>query len=332
MNLLQTLLTPQTILIIGIIILAYYLENKHYKKTTYYQITHQPLLAARLNKGLIGEFLTYKYLRKYEAEGAKFLFNIYVPKADGGTSEIDVMMIHKKGVFVFESKNYSGWIFGNETQRMWTQTLRTKNGRSQKNAFYNPIMQNRSHISHMTEYLGKAIPAISIIVFSERCTLKNVKVKSEDIHVIKRNQIAKTVNVICNSIQDDVLSESEILDIYNRLYPFTQVDATVKEKHISDIKNKKNSKADRYVEQEILPIPEEEVLEEENQIPEEQQEEPVKSNETQMEMVEPSTEADVKECPRCGGNLILRTATKGTNKGQQFYGCSNFPKCRYIER
>ena len=36
-------------------------------------------------------------------------------------------------------------------------------------------------------------------------------------------------------------------------------------------------------------------------------------------------------CPRCGGQLILRTAKKGDNAGNQFYGCSNFPKCRYIQ-
>ena len=36
-------------------------------------------------------------------------------------------------------------------------------------------------------------------------------------------------------------------------------------------------------------------------------------------------------CPRCGGELILRTAKKGQNSGNQFYGCSNFPKCRYIK-
>jgi|GEM_PF-327900 len=35
-------------------------------------------------------------------------------------------------------------------------------------------------------------------------------------------------------------------------------------------------------------------------------------------------------CPRCGHKLVLRTATKGSNKGNQFWGCSNFPKCRYI--
>ena len=35
-------------------------------------------------------------------------------------------------------------------------------------------------------------------------------------------------------------------------------------------------------------------------------------------------------CPRCGGKLVLRTAKKGTNAGKQFYGCSNYPSCRYI--
>lgn len=34
-------------------------------------------------------------------------------------------------------------------------------------------------------------------------------------------------------------------------------------------------------------------------------------------------------CPRCGGKLVLRTAKKGEHVGNQFYGCSNFPKCRF---
>lgn len=36
-------------------------------------------------------------------------------------------------------------------------------------------------------------------------------------------------------------------------------------------------------------------------------------------------------CPVCGGHLVLRTAKKGTNAGNQFYGCSNYPKCHYIK-
>ena len=35
-------------------------------------------------------------------------------------------------------------------------------------------------------------------------------------------------------------------------------------------------------------------------------------------------------CPACGNRLILRTAKKGPNAGHQFYGCSNYPNCRYI--
>ena len=69
-----------------------------------------------------------------------------MPKENGETSEIDVLMIHNKGIFVFERKNFSGWIFGNEIQRMWTQTLPKGRGRSHKESFFNPIMQNRTHI------------------------------------------------------------------------------------------------------------------------------------------------------------------------------------------
>jgi ssDNA-binding Zn-finger/Zn-ribbon topoisomerase 1 len=43
------------------------------------------------------------------------------------------------------------------------------------------------------------------------------------------------------------------------------------------------------------------------------------------------TIAEGKICPRCGNKLVLRTAKKGENVGNQFYGCSNFPTCRYIE-
>ncbi|MBQ6041356.1 MAG: topoisomerase DNA-binding C4 zinc finger domain-containing protein [Oscillospiraceae bacterium] len=37
------------------------------------------------------------------------------------------------------------------------------------------------------------------------------------------------------------------------------------------------------------------------------------------------------QCPRCGAAMVLRTANKGANAGKQFYGCSAFPKCRFIQ-
>ena len=40
---------------------------------------------------------------------------------------------------------------------------------------------------------------------------------------------------------------------------------------------------------------------------------------------------DKKICPRCGSELVLRTAKRGAHAGEQFYGCSSFPKCRYMQ-
>lgn len=37
-------------------------------------------------------------------------------------------------------------------------------------------------------------------------------------------------------------------------------------------------------------------------------------------------------CPLCNSPLVLRTARKGANAGSDFYGCSNFPKCRYTKK
>lgn len=55
----------------------------------------------------------------------------------------------------------------------------------------------------------------------------------------------------------------------------------------------------------------------------------VQSSSRSMPATIPSS---VTHCPKCGGKLILRTAKKGMNAGNQFYGCSSFPKCRHTEQ
>ena len=53
-----------------------------------------------------------------------------------------------------------------------------------------------------------------------------------------------------------------------------------------------------------------------------------------VEIVENKKQAsDVKkECPKCGSELVERVAKKGENEGNKFWGCSGFPKCRYVEK
>lgn len=46
----------------------------------------------------------------------------------------------------------------------------------------------------------------------------------------------------------------------------------------------------------------------------------------------PSTagSTETRVCERCGGAMRLRTASQGQHKGQQFWGCSNYPRCRNV--
>ena len=90
--------------------------------------------------GKYGEDLTERQLNivKLFGRSGVTLRNVYLPADKGETSEIDLLYITQKGIFVLESKNYSGWIFGSESQYQWTSSL--PNG--EKFHFYNPINQS----------------------------------------------------------------------------------------------------------------------------------------------------------------------------------------------
>lgn len=245
-----------------------------------------------------------KFLRLFGVKG-RVLRNVYIPTEDG-TTEIDVLFITQKGIFVIESKNYSGWIFGNERDQYWTAMLPNK----QKNKFYNPIKQNNTHIKWLEKYLVDKTPLFSIIVFSKRCELKQITVVSEDINVIKRDKLQATVKKICKNTKD-VIDENKIDSIYKTLSKLTNVDIDTKNKHIENINDKYNKNSVNTAENQ-------------NRVDKED----VGSG---FELLEDKVIEEKLICPICGGELKLRIAKKGANAGNSFYGCSNFPKCKYIK-
>lgn len=140
--------------------------------------------------GAYGEYLTEYMFGSARLQGySKSLHNIYVPYR-GKTSEIDVLLVHEKGLFVIESKNYSGWIFGSAEQQKWTQCL----NKNTKEQFYNPIKQNRTHINALSQFLeiDKA-KMKSFVVFSERCELKKVPENTNEYIITKRDDLLKSI-------------------------------------------------------------------------------------------------------------------------------------------
>ena len=100
-----------TIIIYFLAIYAIFTIPKYirYQKSGYKSASGNSFLKTILDKGNYGEFLTFVYLEKLEGNH-KIMTNLYIPKSDGTTTEIDLIMISQTGIYVFESKNYSGWI------------------------------------------------------------------------------------------------------------------------------------------------------------------------------------------------------------------------------
>lgn len=218
----------------GIVVLYVLSIYFGFRKSSYRDASGNSFLKLLLDKGSYGEFLIFSALEKLNGH-KRLLTNIYLPKGDDSTTEVDVVMIAETGIYVFESKNYSGWIFGDEKGKNWTQVFENK----QKNHFYNPVWQNKGHISALKFATGLHNAELykSYIVFSERCTLKKVNVDSPNVFVMKRGSLLRNVRLDIMS-SPTVFKREQVDRIYVKLLEFSHADRSTKKAHIESIRSK----------------------------------------------------------------------------------------------
>lgn len=187
------------------------------------------------------------------------------------STQIDHIIVSIYGIFVIETKNYKGWIFGNSNKDHWIQNIW-----GNEYTLYNPIYQNESHIrfleknfSEIRDVSDKIYP---IVVFLNASRLH---LHGECSCVVLKEELMGYIG----SYKEKVLGHEQCIKIAD----------TLRTANIQDTKERKQHKAK---------------VREAKQI----------------------REAKINQgvCPRCGGQLILREGQFG-----QFYGCSNFPNCRY---
>lgn len=218
-----------------ILVVIFVILNKKYKESEYYKQTHKSMFSMSEDKGSSAEYFIGKKLQNLSGY-KKIIYNCYLPKTDTETTEVDLILIHEKGIYVFESKNYSGWIFGHEDHEMWTQVLKNGEHGSQKNHFYNPIKQNQNHVNWLCKHLedaGFALPYYSCIVFGNSCELKDVTVTSNKHVVLNEMYLFDLLQQHIDSLPDQ-LTLGQVDEIYNLLFPLTQVSESEKIKHIID--------------------------------------------------------------------------------------------------
>ncbi len=182
------------------------------------------------NKGMRGERSMYLQLvQKYHIPENQLFRNVYIP-TDKGTTEVDLILVSKKGIFVFECKNYSGNVYGDGSKKNWIQYVGKK-----KSFFLSPVMQNRGHVYRLKEHFASVsdLPVIPVTVTtnSGKWKLKNIDPKDNVLGSDNRN-----FGDIYKSYPDSEIIAKHFNRILSDLRKYERPDETVKEAHIEQIK------------------------------------------------------------------------------------------------
>lgn len=222
-------------------------------------------------KGVMGEFVVNAAATLMLDKAQYHLIkNVTLPTEDGST-QIDHIVVSIYGIFVIETKNMKGWIFGQPQQKMWTQKIYKHSSR-----FQNPLHQNYKHVKTLQSLLKLSDEQVfSLIVFVGDAKFKT-QVPENVTHLGGYIRFIKSKKQL-------VFSEKQVSEIIHTIQmgKLTPSFKTSRE-HTQHVK---------------------EIIEQKQSTP---------------------------NCPKCGSPMVLREAKKGVNAGNQFWGCTRFPKCKGI--
>jgi len=161
-------------------------------------------LLKKLENNLIGavgevkvDFLLKKFTDKH-----KFTVRDLLLVRDSKSTQIDNILFTHKKIYCIETKNYAGWIYGNEAAKSWTQTFNNF-GKLTKNSFYNPLAQNFGHIKYLSKFLDLPFNVFeNIVVFSNECELKNIATNKPYNHVVNRSDLVNLIESIEKASND----------------------------------------------------------------------------------------------------------------------------------
>lgn len=163
------------------------------------------LLKSPWFKGVVGEFIVNVSAKLFlDKEKYHLIKNVTLP-TDGGSTQIDHIIVSRYGVFVVETKNIKGWIFGNANQKMWTQQIY-----KHKNKFQNPLHQNYKHTKVLGELLGLSETQLfSVVVFVGDSTFKT--------EIPENVTYGKGYIRFIKSKTQPILSESEVVSVTHKI-------------------------------------------------------------------------------------------------------------------
>lgn len=246
------------------------------------------------------------------------LQDVYIETKDGRSAQIDFVVVTQKLTFLIECKNVVGDI-EIDSRGNFTRTIQYGK-RKYREGFYSPITQNERHMEIWKECIAEENGAVlgalirksfnmyrrSLIVLANPKAVLNDRFAKKEVKekVIRADQLITTMKNMLSEIS--TLSQSSMKETNENAERLLQRNRTERPDYIF-----------KY----------EELIKE---VEESQKKEAEASEKKKKENVQVLGQKAKLICPRCGAELVLRTARRGASIGKQFYGCSGFPRCRFV--
>jgi len=189
-----------------------------------------------LNRGTNSERSLILRLLKKEFPSVTIFHDLIIKKNNNEFSQIDLVLVTSEGIIVIEVKDYSGWIYGSGNNTNWTKVL--SYGRK-KYKFYNPIKQNKSHITELRKTLKQfeKIPFFSVIVFFGDCELKEINYVPKGTYLVKSHRIFEVLNLIKTENEPtQYTNKREVVDTLKQLVSLGE-NIDYQKQHIENIKD-----------------------------------------------------------------------------------------------
>lgn len=162
------------------------------------------LLKSPWFNGVLGEFAINTSIKHSLNPDQFHLLDITIPYEYGAT-QLDHVIISKFGIFVLETRNLKGLIFGDERERTWSQKFYESTTQ-----FHNPLHESYKKVKVLQQLLGLRNEQIhSLVVFVGDCTFKSAMPEN----VTKGKDYLKFIK----SKTDVVLSEREVVEIIDKI-------------------------------------------------------------------------------------------------------------------
>lgn len=179
-------------------------------------------------KGWFGEKVTSLGMWTFLDKNLYIRFHDVIVPTSNGTTQIDHILISPFGIFIIETKNIKGWIFGSDKQSTWTQSLY-----GSKYSFQNPLRQNFRHMKCLSQYLQiNETYFHSVVFFIGECTFKTS---------MPKNVINHGLSTYIKSYKEVILSKQELEIIISKIQLLKDNPSLTKREHLASLKERYTS-------------------------------------------------------------------------------------------